>query len=228
MATARTLITEAFRKLKVLGDGETPTASMASDALNTLNDMIAEWSAEPLMIFSRSQDSFALVSGTGSYTIGSGGTVNTTRPHEIVDAFVRDSGGTDYPVEIITRDRYNEEPSKTTQGRPNRLYYDPTLTLGTIKLLPVPETAETLYIDSIKPFTQFSSLDATASFPAEYNRTIVLNLSIELLDEYPSKVSDSLFRRAAMAKATLKRLNFTPLALKTEIARMPHYDINSG
>lgn len=227
MATARTIITEAFRKITVLGDGETPTASEASNALSTLNDMIAEWSAESLMIHSRSQDNFALVVGTGSYTIGSGGTVNTTRPHEIVGAFVRDSGNTDYPVEIITRDRYNAEPSKTTQGRPYRLYYDPTLTLGTIKLFPVPEAAETLFIDSLKPFTQFTSLDATAPFPAEYNRALVLNLGVELLDEYPRKVSDRLFQRAALAKAAIKRLNWTPLELRTEFARMP-YNINNG
>lgn len=227
MATAQTIINDALRKIGVLGDGETTSASMASNALSTLNDLVAEWSAERLLVFARTLENFSLVSNDGVYTIGSGGQFDTVRPHEIVAAYVRDSGNTDYPLEIINRDQYNAEPSKSTTGRPHRLYYDTTLTLGTIYLLPVPTDAETIYIDSVKPFTQFANLEAEASFPDEYTRAITLSLSVDLLDEYGVKGSDRLFQRAEMAKSKLKRLNWRPTYLSTEFAGQP-YDINSA
>lgn len=227
MATAQTIIDDVLRKIGILGDGEAATASMAANALTVLNDMIAEWSADSLLIFSQTLENFPLVAADGVYTIGAGGQFNTVRPHSIVTAYVRDSGGTDYPLDIINRDQYNAEPSKSVSGRPNRLYYDSTLTLGTIYLLPVPTTAETIYIDSIKPFTQFATLGSTASFPDEYLRPIKLGFQLDLSDEYHIPISENLFRRAEMAKSKLKRMNWRPTYLKTELSGQP-YNINNA
>jgi hypothetical protein len=43
MATARSIITRAMRKLKILAGGEDPTSDEADDCLDALNQMLSEW-----------------------------------------------------------------------------------------------------------------------------------------------------------------------------------------
>lgn len=45
MATVRDIITRAYKRLRVVGEGETPSSEAMSDGLDALNDMIYHWSA---------------------------------------------------------------------------------------------------------------------------------------------------------------------------------------
>lgn len=50
MTTVRTLITRALGELLYIAEGETPTAGQSADGLFTVNNMVAAWRTESIMI----------------------------------------------------------------------------------------------------------------------------------------------------------------------------------
>src|SRR5688572_8871221 len=76
--------------------------------LGRLNSFMEGLSIDRASVLSITQDNLALTAGTVSYTIGSGGAFNTTRPVKIVNAFVRDSSNYDTPVDVIGQAAYND------------------------------------------------------------------------------------------------------------------------
>src|SRR5689334_22711385 len=67
--------------------GEGLSSTQIADSLELCNDMLASWSIDqryiPQVLVTLAQ---TLVSGTQAYTIGSGGTINVTRPVAIISA----------------------------------------------------------------------------------------------------------------------------------------------
>lgn len=162
------LIGYALQELGVLEAGGTAGTNDLNLGFSKLNDVLATLSTSGVTIFYSVLENFPLVSGTGSYTIGSGGTFNTPRPVEIEEAFIRDSGGIDHPVAIRPFSEYMRISDKDCAGRPIRLYYNPTYPYGTIYLYYTPDTVENLYIKSKKPLPAFTATSSTISLPLEY------------------------------------------------------------
>lgn len=118
--------------------------------------------------------------------VGSASIIRTSRPNRISAGFIR-NGSTDYPVGILTRDRYVEKPAKATAGRPRDLYYDKQYPSAIIWLFPVPDDAdEDLFIECVQPFKHVSTTDygETVNLPGEYLRALRWNLAFELAPEY--------------------------------------------
>jgi hypothetical protein len=201
--TAEDIIKLALKSIGVLGSGQSPSAEDADDALSALQDLIASWSAENLMVYYiEEQENFTLVSGTPSYTIGSAGDFNTTRPTEIVGAFVRVSDR-DYPVEIVDANTYRKRPLKSQANTPYYLYYNPDYPLGDVYVYPAGDGE--LYIDSIKPLEEPSAVSDDMTFPEGYNRALRFNLAVDLAPEYGRQVSPELRVLAKESKQTIKR-----------------------
>lgn len=73
MTSALDIVTRALRAVGALESGETPDSPTANDAFDMLNDMLAQWSNERMMIHYTTSVNFPLVGGQSSYTIGPGG-----------------------------------------------------------------------------------------------------------------------------------------------------------
>jgi len=194
--TAQDIIKASLRKLGILAKSETPSNDEMVDALQALNMMIDEWGAQKLMGTATVRESFPLVSGQQSYTIGVGGNFNTTKPYDILFAYYRDNAGVDTPLDIITREEFQSYGDKQiVSAPPVSLFYDPGVTqqanqLGTIFLYFTPDasSAYTLLIDSQKPFTEFTTLTDAVTFPPSYYKALVYNLAVELAPEYEGVV----------------------------------------
>lgn len=185
MSTATSLIGAALRKVSSYTPGQNIDGNELTPALDELNRMLASWSAEGLMIPYRTLESFTMVVGQQSYTIGSGANFSTTRPDIIQSAFIRDSANLDYYIRTdLTRDEYDGIALKTVQGIPSTLYYDKQYPTATIYVYPTAQLAYTIYLDSLKPLTQISSSGSTISLPGEYQDTIVYNLAKRLAPDY--------------------------------------------
>lgn len=78
MTTPLDLISGALRAIGALESGETPDTESANDAFTLLNDMLAQWSNERMMISYVTEVIFPLVGNIYQYTIGPGGTVGAT------------------------------------------------------------------------------------------------------------------------------------------------------
>ena len=97
MTTARTLIRRAMQVGGILFKTEVPSSDEATDALTSLNQLVALLSNENLMIYSRQEEIFPLTGGVASYTIGPGGDFDTQRPMKIASAYVH-IGNIDIPA----------------------------------------------------------------------------------------------------------------------------------
>lgn len=213
MATANDMITRGMKALGTLGRNEVPNAHDFIDGLYAYNQLLESWSNENLMSYATLQRSFSLVANTQSYTIGSGGVVNVTRPLDITQAFIRDSNNNDFPLSIIPRDQWNMIGDKSiTSQIPQFLFYDSTYPLGVIYLFPVPSISYTLFYDSVLNQVTASTGTMSISMPPGYERTFVSNLALELMaNGFPCLLNEkqlaALVNAASTGKANIKRTN---------------------
>jgi hypothetical protein len=226
-SSALDIITRALRTIGVLGSGETAGPAMASDGLSSLNEMVEAWDTEKLSIFEDTQEGFTLT-GAQSYTIGSGGDFDTSRPMKITSAFVR-VGTVDYPVDVVTKEQYDGISLKSTAGEiPSVVCVEMDYPLSTLKLWPV-ATGCTLYLNSVKPLSIFTSLTTQVNFPPGYERALRLCLAVEMMPEYGMD-NPMVIRQAIDAKAWIKRANHRPrvMGMPAGIPLQGGYDIRRG
>lgn len=207
MATASDIIYDALADIGAIDPLEPLTANESSHGLRKLNELLESWSNEALAVYQILQENFATVAGTASYTIGSGATWNTTRPLRIESAFIRDSSSNDTPIDVYNRDEYDVIPLKTTQFRPEALYYTPSVPNGTVTLYGIPDAVYTLYINSLKQLQSFAALTTEVVLPPGYILAIKSNLSLHLAPGYNKTPSKELKDIARDSKAAIKRLN---------------------
>jgi len=215
MTTASTILTDAAKAIRYIGRTEVLSAQDATDALRIFNRMLDSWSNENLLSWVVLERSFTLTVGTSSYTIGSGGTLNVTRPLDITEAYVQDTNGNNYNLTIRTRDKWNQignRSSTITSQIPTDLFYDPQYPLGVINIFPTPLIAYTVFYDSTQQQVDMSALTTTLSVPEGYEQAYVLNLALQLISAgFPAMLKPeemaTLIENARQAKANIKRTN---------------------
>lgn len=228
MATALNLIEKSMRLFGGLADGESATASEASNGLAALNSMLESWSVERLMVYHILQENFTWASGQVSRTIGTGGNFDTTRPTKIVSGFTR-INNVDHPFRVVERQFYDAVIDKTVQSSyPEIVYYDATMSTGTLYAYPVPNASISVYLNSWKQLQQFAALTTTISLPPGYRRAIEHNLAVEFAPEFGMGVSDNVERIANTSKAAIKRINAPSMVARIELSGGRSFDINAG
>lgn len=205
--------------LGVYGVGVTPAASDIQLGLSTLNDMMDSWSNEALTCYTILEQSAPLVPGTQSYTIGPGGAFNMTRPIKILDApgtaYVQDSNGNNYEMEVVPRDKWNLYSNRSaliTSDFPTILFYDPQFPLGVINVAPFPTIAYTMFWDSYLQLTDFTDVAISVALPPGYVLAMKTNLALALQPYYSeAQLSPIIAARALESKGNIKRSNIRPL-----------------
>lgn len=204
---ARDLIKPAIRLLGQLPSGSDPSNEEYEDGVDALNNMLDGWSVQRNAMFARTEDALSLVSGTRSYTIGTNGAFNTTRPIKCEQAFIRDND-IDYPVDCsMTQQEHNDIGDKTVSARPTRLFYNADVDLATIYFNRVPDQAYSFYLYSWKPFSYVTDKDTVVSLPPGYRRAIIYNLAVALAPEYKMQASADIAAIAYDALKNIKRVN---------------------
>lgn len=180
------LIKTSLRKIGALSAGEDIVGGVSDDLLQALQVMLRSWAQNRILVYASKRESFTLIPGQALYTWGSGGNITTARPHTILDAFIRDAGGTDMYIDIISENKYNNISTKSSGGRPGYLFYHPEYPLGNIYFYPTPNVSDTVWINSLKPFTEtssFENVDQTIAFPPNYEEALIYNLAIRIAPE---------------------------------------------
>jgi hypothetical protein len=213
-----------MQKAGILSKTETPTADEASDALDTLNDVLALLSNEELMTYVKLVESFTMTAGQSEYTVGTGGNFNTTRPISISSAYIR-SGVTDYDIDNIGEDNFDAIPDKTTRGMPFALTYNGNSPLGKLEFYPVPDSGYTVYLRMQKPQATLT-LDTVLELPPGWNMYIVHQLAVLLAPEYgvscPPEVEAIAARSKEIIEITVAKnrtMNFPDNGWETDILR---------
>lgn len=222
--TVRQLITRALKRIGVVGAGQTPSSEDTSDAFAMLNTMLDALATERLMVPCITRSTWTIVSGTGSYTVGSGGDVNIVRPVFVEDVrFVDTSLDPDMEYGLgvgLTDQAYANIPMKAfTSPYPRRFYYNPTMTgtgLATVTFWPVP-TASTLLgvIYAPTALTQVAALDTTLVLQPGVRWFLQEQLAAFLAPEYGVQLPQEIRESARDAKANFKRGNIRLVELAT-------------
>jgi hypothetical protein len=206
MSTVLEIVTESLRKI---GSRDTTNTTLLSNGMTALSRLLSSW--EEILIPYTTVDSLTLTVGTSSYTIGSGGTINTVRPISIVSAYIRSSDGYDFEVNTkLSRRDYDLVYDKDFAGRPTSLFYNPTNPLGYIYFDSAPSEAETFYMTSYKPITAYTALTDTILQPIEYEKAMIYNLAIDLAEENNIQCIASVYQQAKILLDKIVTRNSEP------------------
>ena len=130
ISTRDEIIAYAYRKLDVIGPGDTPSANQVTQASAVLNAMVLEWQNDGIGLWTLIEDTVKLTASTATVTLD-----------ECVDIdnvlFRRNEGDT--PLHRLTRPEYRAIQDKTTEGTPTSYYVDFQLAAPVLYLYPVPE-----------------------------------------------------------------------------------------
>lgn len=218
MTTALDTISGALRLLKVLAAGETAKGEDVATGLAALNEMLEEWSLQNLAVFTKVDQTFALIPGTATYTVGPTGTWVGFRPIDIDTVRVLYQTIV-FPVGFLDNDRFNAIAYPAQTGAlPLQYTYDATATNGTVMVWPVPTTAMPIILSSNQQLTQIATAQTTLTFPPGYAKALRFCLARDLGDEYETALSPEGMRIAASAFGHIKRANFTPVAADFDAA----------
>lgn len=155
--------------------------------------------------------------GNIAYDSSSGASIPL--PVRITNAFTRITVGNgnpmiqglDYPIEIITKDKYAAIGLKGISGPwPTALYYDRTFPLGNVYVYPNPSQAGELHYWTDTILSDLANINSPVNLPQGYARAIKTNLGIELAAQNGKAIPPSLAMRAKQAKMAIKALNATP------------------
>lgn len=185
------------------------------DALAWLNSMIDAWGLRELTKYMLLRTATTLVSGTASYTIGVGGTINIARPTEIRQAgLILDTGAAtpvEMPIDVLFDDAYARWPEKTYQSSyAQAIWYDHNWAagLGRIYPLPIPNVGTTqLVIYTPVAIAQFADRTTTYTFPPGYEEALEYNLAVRLATPFGREIPDFVAHMARVSLAVLKRGN---------------------
>lgn len=240
--SAKTLITKAFGDCGMLKLNEPVDSSALTNALTDLNMLVDALGATRLMAPSTIKEAFPLVGGKRQYTIGPNADFSTTKPWSVQSAYITDQMSNVYPVAITDQNVIEQyEDSLITQTRPTEIAYDAgpgqqTVQWGLVTCYPIPDSllAYTLYLQQVKPFTEFTALSDTVSFPSSYYLALRYSLAEIILIQYPSQGGDpqlynKIHGKAVRWTSVITALNTKPGMAAIEFGRKNKgYNINTG
>lgn len=239
------MVNNGLRESGALGLGQTASSEDINEGFTILNEMIAQWRVKRWLVYRLVTASWA-ATGATTFTIGPSGSVTTdiggasisVRPDRLEDAYVRNTNVAapnqpDTPLRILeAKEDYDRIALKSLTAMPSAVFYDPTLTNGTIYPWPVPNSGlYTMFVVFKVPFAAFASLATTVSFPPEYDAAIRYQLAIRLRTHFqiPPPPNDYLISLAKDAMQTIRGANtaIASLRMPSQVTRSGLYNVYS-
>lgn len=212
MATVADICRSALEDLGILGAGETAESGDVDVCFRALNQLIDQYAAERLMIYTTTRTTWTITSGDGIYTVGATGNVVIPRPVYPQQVHFIDTSQTpdlELPLRPLTQQEWADTNLKDlTSTYPLSWWYNPTYALGTLYLWPVP-TSSTLLGAFYAPqqVTQFAASTDTVTLPPGYERLLVKNLAMDVAAKFGAVPSPAIIQAAREATNVVKTAN---------------------
>ena len=205
-SSALTVITDALKEIGVLAEGDTPTASMADDALRALNRIMQMLSNDQSFAYFPNLITRALT-GEASFTIGPvGADVIDDRPIKIETATV-DRQGITYPVTVVDNQKWDSIVYKAVQGANTTVvWYEGTYPNGIVHCWPL-ATGCTLNLRVVNVVVQFPNLTSLVELPPAYEEALIKGLAVNIAPQYPAGILQP--GTVAAYKSAMKYINRT-------------------
>lgn len=213
MTTVRDILFDAALNIGVVAAGDAMEASVSSDLLRFLNRMISSWANEELMCYTVDRQTFNLVGGVQSYTIGVGGAFNTAypvRPGQINLASVI-VNGVEIPIDILNDEQWRDITLKTVSSTfPLQMWANGNHPLDVLYFWPIPTVANQLILSTWGQITAFPTVNTVVTLPQGYEDALVANLSVRIAPMFGKQPDPYLLSLAASSKARIKSMNWEP------------------
>lgn len=215
--TVSKLFELSLKRINVIPQGGSLPPNDADDALFYANNWIDSLAIDAITIPFQLRTTFPIVSGTGSYTVGTGGNVNIPRPTYIDHVNYIDASLTpaiERELTELTTDAWDAVPIKTlTNPLPTFWYWQPTYATsgqGTLYFWLVPTSSVlTGVIYAGSPVAQFVNLTDTLALPPGWTFFMQENLAVFFASTFRENlpVDPELSKSAMMSKLAITRAN---------------------
>lgn len=190
--TSDQLVTAAMRKLAVLGDGQSPSATQLTNGTQSLNVMLKTLAAKGMPLWAIAEYNLTLTA-TKLYTFNA--TTNIPAPLKVIQALQVDTpSGVAVPLEIKTHYDYNLLSARNATGTPTCYWYEPLNQSGILHLWPTPDTYSvanrTVKLVYQKPFQDMVSGVDTLDFPQHWIEAVIYGLAYRLSPEFGTPIQD--------------------------------------
>lgn len=112
-------------------------------------------------------------------------TSKINRPQRIISAYRRNIGGSDTPIELVSRGDYANLSNKGSEGKTIQAFYDPQLTNGVLYAWPTPDVAtDVLRFWYSRPLEDFDAAPDAPDFPIEWGEALIYGLADRLCGIY--------------------------------------------
>jgi hypothetical protein len=192
--TVLQMITRAYAKIGIPGEGNALTAPQLADGLEALNSIIALAVTDGMPLWKR-LTTFLTPSLTNQV-------YNLPSAAKVAEVFLLDDGGTQWELGWKSLYDFNQLPTDT-QSVPVYWTFQPLLQGGTISFWPLKSDATTVSTKTIKvvyqrEFDGAFSLSETLDFPAYWTLALVYQTAVQLAPEHGVPIED---RRLLIAEA---------------------------
>ena len=169
------VISEAFDRCGV--DPSTIVSRHLVSARRSLNYLFVQWANDGVHLWAVDQQSQLLTASAGSYSCPVGTIA-------ILEMVVR-RDGIDTPVFPMSRDEYLAIPDKTTEGLPNRFWFNRDATTPSYTLWDVPENStDTVYYYRMRQLQDITASAETADVPYRWQEALAAGLAAKLAEKY--------------------------------------------
>jgi len=207
--TAAQLITRALQGIRVIGVGRHLTDPDATMALVALEEQFEEWRQKRRSIYAAARQSFTLVAGQVSRTIGPTGAhyTVTPKPTILANAAVLPVDQTqEVPIGILTQAEYFDIGDKTEEADyPCHVYMETGVTNNTLYFWEVPQTAATLYL-ALPTISGFADLTTQYTYPDGYHALFRTDLQIRIAEAFGKPVTRAMEQAFIRAEASIAAL----------------------
>lgn len=198
MTTALDIVTDAFKKGGILGEGQTLSAEDSNSGFNDLNEMLSQWQRKRWLVFHLTDTAFT-ATGAQSFTVGPAGNFALDpRPDRIESAYFvqivpSPNLPVSYPLDVLpSMEDYADISLKTLNSWPECVFYDSGYPTASLFVWPVPTSGlYSIHILTKAILSQFATLQTDASFPLEYVAAMKWNLVLRLRASYPRAQTDA-------------------------------------
>lgn len=189
--TASRIITFAHRDAELTQEGSVPNSEQLARGWMLLSDMINLWVTQGLKLWLMTDTAVPLVAGQNKYTLGPGGSVNITRPLQIVEGYFKDQNNVQRPLTPLGWDDWIRLSQVNNQGPITQYFEDKQQTVTNVFFWLTPDATAargSAHLILRNQVTGPVNLSDSVGFPVEWYIALRWGLADELSTGQPDRV----------------------------------------
>ena len=201
------IIQDAYFDAGLIGVGQTVNGEQIVMGMRKLTDLINLWQTQGLKLWLNVDTPITLVAGTGTYTLGPGGSIDMTKPLRVVEAYYATAEGIRRPLTPLAWADYIRLSTVNQSGSINSYFVDKRATQLSVLFWQAPDATAatgTAHLVLQTQVTNFINLTETMNFPIEWRIALRWGLADELSTGQPQAIMDRCQQRALAYRTMLE------------------------